>query len=203
MTRSVVPRADNPAVNAKGTVKPSDKPIVASETMRGFIRHFSKDRPSALSFLSLKALIVVPESTECSRCPRSASRSRWYSPSLLVGNTRFLMQVSTILIFVWWVIRSVAGNVARMFGDGKSSYLMVHVFKVWLSCLFRDFSLVQPQCWNRASTRAETFTRYSDSACMFLCVFAVRWCTCTTITRMRCSILHYGQWLDATSSLVP
>lgn len=37
-TTFVSPRADRPALNANGTVRPSDRPRMASETMRGLIR---------------------------------------------------------------------------------------------------------------------------------------------------------------------
>lgn len=38
MTTFVLPRADRPAVRAKGTVSPSESPIMASDITRGFIR---------------------------------------------------------------------------------------------------------------------------------------------------------------------
>lgn len=43
-TTLVLPNADRPALKAKGTVKPSDSPRMASDTMRGLIR----ERPLTL-----------------------------------------------------------------------------------------------------------------------------------------------------------
>lgn len=54
-TTLVLPNADKPALSAKGTVNPSDKPRIASDMMRGLIR----DRE-----LQLELLVVTESSSE-------------------------------------------------------------------------------------------------------------------------------------------
>ena len=44
MTTCVLPSADKPAVRAKGTVRPSERPMMASEMMRGSIRDEGDER---------------------------------------------------------------------------------------------------------------------------------------------------------------
>jgi hypothetical protein len=61
-TKSVVPKAERPAVRANGTVNPSESPMVASDITRGLILQ-RKDPFSFSSSLSLKPL-VTPESME-------------------------------------------------------------------------------------------------------------------------------------------
>lgn len=58
-TTLVFPSAERPALSANGTVKPSDKPRMASDTMRGLIR----DR----ELLVLAAVLSVSETGDEAR----------------------------------------------------------------------------------------------------------------------------------------
>ena len=57
MTMRVSPSADRPAVSANGTVKPSERPIVASEISRASIRREQLDG---------EGVFVAAESWSCS-----------------------------------------------------------------------------------------------------------------------------------------
>ena len=57
------PRAERPAVSAKGTVRPSDSPIVKSDRSRGEIRRWTEEEVSLFEecFSSIVSLSVSVE----------------------------------------------------------------------------------------------------------------------------------------------
>src|SRR5271156_457491 len=69
MTTLVFPNADRPAVRAKGTVRPSDNPIVASEITRAStLKPFLEFIFSALESVLCDSISPFSESTEAVCC---------------------------------------------------------------------------------------------------------------------------------------
>lgn len=77
-TTLVFPNAERPALSAKGTVRPSERPRIESETMRGLMRD-----------LELLVLVASSSSREAESLKVSyrASRSRLKYPSLMVSSS--------------------------------------------------------------------------------------------------------------------
>lgn len=75
MTTRVLPRADRPAVRAKGTVRPSERPMVASEMTRAVTW-----KPLRESWESLLMLVNEDETSLVSSDAACASTSTKVAP---------------------------------------------------------------------------------------------------------------------------
>lgn len=76
MTTLVSPSADRPAVNAKGTVNPSDRPIVASDMNLGSKRHGLSETTVEVVEVVESAMVLYGNCEDCMNVPFSGSVQR-------------------------------------------------------------------------------------------------------------------------------